>query len=169
MCAPRWDPLALRSFVGVSGIYDLVAARDHMHELGLDRTLQDQLMSIHGKPAHGRLSPTHCALAVAAAGYSLAAAAPPVHLLHGSADRTVPCAGSHALAEALAVAGVRAAVQVYKGDTHTTPLLENPMRGGRDLLTDDILSLVFGERVERCYEQMCPDWMIRCATACCPF
>ena len=33
-------------------------------------------------------------------------------------------------------------VKLYPGKTHTQPLIEDPMSGGRDVLTDEILSVV---------------------------
>jgi len=33
-------------------------------------------------------------------------------------------------------------VKLYVGKTHTQPLIEDPMSGGRDVLTDEILSVV---------------------------
>ncbi len=38
--------------------------------------------------------------------------------------------------------GVDSEVKLYVGKTHTQPLIEDPMSGGRDVLTDEILSVV---------------------------
>ena len=38
--------------------------------------------------------------------------------------------------------GVDAVVKLYAGKTHTQPMIEDPMSGGCDVLTDEILSLV---------------------------
>lgn len=38
--------------------------------------------------------------------------------------------------------GVDVDVKLYVGKTHTQPLIEDPMSGGRDVLTDEILSVV---------------------------
>ena len=46
---------------------------------------------------------------------------------------------AHALAQA---GGVDSEVKLYVGKTHTQPLIEDPMSGGRDVLTDEILSVV---------------------------
>ncbi|KXZ41558.1 hypothetical protein GPECTOR_394g214 [Gonium pectorale] len=61
-------------------------------------------------------------------------------LLHGTADRTVPYEGSARFGEALKAAGVpRVDVMLVAGKTHTSFLLEDPMRGGHDLLTDSVV------------------------------
>ena len=59
---------------------------------------------------------------------------------------------------------------LYDGETHTSPLIENPMRGGRDRLTDDVLATVL-ERpgMESWQAPMCPGFLIRAAAAVCPF
>ena len=61
-------------------------------------------------------------------------------------------------------------VVLYEGETHTSPLIENPMRGGRDRLTDDVLATVL-ERpgMESWQTPMCPGLLIRAAAAVCPF
>jgi hypothetical protein len=55
---------------------------------------------------------------------------PHITLLHGAQDRTVPCHVSRAFAEALKAGGMCPGVrlQLYQGETHTSPLVENPMR-----------------------------------------
>jgi prenylcysteine alpha-carboxyl methylesterase len=65
--------------------------------------------------------------------------------------------------------GVDARVKSYEGKTHTQPLIEDPMRGGRDVLMDDVLEMVTGE--EQCHWQfpMCPGPLITLASAVCPF
>lgn len=43
---------------------------------------------------------------------------------------------------AVQAGGVDADVKLYAGKTHTQPLIEDPMRGGCDVLMDEILSVV---------------------------
>jgi len=70
---------------------------------------------------------------------------PRVLLLHGTADKSMPCSQSLEFAEALRQAGALVEVTLYSGETHTTPLIENPMRGGVDQLTQDIWRVLAGE------------------------
>lgn len=76
------------------------------------------------------------------------------------------CAGRRCLTEEAA----QVEVVLYEGETHTSPLIENPMRGGRDRLTDDVLATVL-ERpgMESWQTPMCPGLLIRAAAAVCPF
>ena len=50
---------------------------------------------------------------------------PPVFLLHGGADNSVPAIGALDFADALQRAGVTAAVKVYPGKSHTDPIIED--------------------------------------------
>ena len=61
-------------------------------------------------------------------------------------------------------------VKLYSGETHTSPLIENPMRGGTDSLTDDILALVTEQPGLRTRQfPLCPAALISLAAAVCPF
>ncbi len=63
-----------------------------------------------------------------------------VFCLHNHRDSSmlyeVPRCGS------LQEAGAEAHMKLYVGKTHTQPIVEDPMRGGKDELLDDVLSLV---------------------------
>ncbi|KAG2425680.1 hypothetical protein HXX76_013522 [Chlamydomonas incerta] len=95
------------------------------------------------EPAYGALSPLEAARRMVP---DAAALLPDVLLVHGTADKTVPCEGSARLAEALQAAGAARPVRcvLVPGKTHTAFLLEDPMRGGRDLLMDCVLGAVLG-------------------------
>ena len=86
--SPRWDPRRVRAFCGVSGAYNLFALADHLHRRGLYRHMFEAIHSLAGRPMLRELSPTLFArhrLAPAAA-----AACPPMLILHGTADKSVP-------------------------------------------------------------------------------
>lgn len=61
----------------------------------------------------------------------------------------------------------------YEGETHTSPLIENPMRGGHDVLVDDILSVVsggpHGSGGSPHQSPLCPGFLIDAAARVCPF
>ncbi|KAL5153239.1 putative isoprenylcysteine alpha-carbonyl methylesterase ICMEL2 [Glycine soja] len=83
---------------------------------------------------------------------------PPVYLVHGTADYSIPSVASERFAEALKKAGVRAELILYEGKTHTDLFLQSstmcypfvlpievlilnhaaqdPLRGGKDDLFD---------------------------------
>ncbi len=60
-------------------------------------------------------------------------------------------------------------LKLYEGQTHTSPLIENPMRGGRDKLMDDILSFVQRRDIETRNRMLCPSLLIDLAARVCPF
>ena len=58
----------------------------------------------------------------------------------------------------------------YPGETHTSPLIENPMRGGRDDLSDDILATVINQPgLVTSQYALCPSLLIAIAAVVCPF
>ena len=61
-------------------------------------------------------------------------------------------------------------LKYYEGETHTSPLIENPMRGGHDKLVDDILGCVFGhDNLSPWQMPLCPGFLIDAAAWICPF
>jgi prenylcysteine alpha-carboxyl methylesterase len=63
-------------------------------------------------------------------------------LMHGTADDTVPCAESVGFKQALMKHGIDVQLKLYEGATHTSKLLEDPMRGGRDDVVADVLQFM---------------------------
>ena len=60
-------------------------------------------------------------------------------------------------------------VKLYPGETHTSPLIENPMRG-IDHLTDDILRIVTDQPGAMSRQiPLCPAFLIWMAAFVCPF
>ena len=115
-------------------------------------------------------------------------------LLHGTRDTCAPLSNAEQFAAALEEAGADVKLRCcrkgspcndcgedvvlthlrnsrrYPGETHTSPLIENPMRGGRDKLTDDILAAVLGnESVKTRQLPLNPGWLIDLAAFVCPF
>jgi prenylcysteine alpha-carboxyl methylesterase len=60
-------------------------------------------------------------------------------------------------------------VRYYEGETHTSPLIENPMRGGSDRLVNDILTAVLGRPCAPHQGSLCPGLLIDAAARVCPF
>ena len=67
---------------------------------------------------------------------------PPILLLHGNADKCAPIGNAERFAAALREGGAAVELKTYEGQTHTSPLIENPMRGGRDLLQASALVIM---------------------------
>ncbi len=94
-------------------------------------------------------------------------------LLHGTADKSVPPAGSEAMHGALQGVGCTSSLLLLPGKTHTDLLLEDAMAGGPDLLADSILGAIRGREQQRPrsinYPCMCPRVLVRAAGWVCPF
>lgn len=164
--SPAWDPGRIRAFCGVSGAYNLSALADHMDARGLYRPLFEAIHSLEGRPMLRELSPTHFVRRMPA---PAAAACPSLLILHGTADKSVPMDIAVEFVAAAQEAGVGSKLKLYKGKTHTQPIVEDPMRGGRDELMDDVLSLVSGRPERHRQFPMLPSLVIDLATAVCPF
>lgn len=63
-------------------------------------------------------------------------------LMHGTADATVPCSESEHFKQALMKHGIDVQLKLYEGATHTSKLLEDPMRGGKDDVVADVLEFM---------------------------
>jgi prenylcysteine alpha-carboxyl methylesterase len=94
---------------------------------------------------------------------------PPVLLLHGTADKTVPHAGALLMHEALQALGVPSSCKLLPGKTHTDVLLEDAFRGGRDSLTEAILEVATGRPHAAAYPCTCPEPLVWLAGCVCPF
>ena len=170
--SPAWDPSCLKGYVGVSGAYNLVTLSDHLHKRGLYRNLFASIMSgPEGTPMLAELSPslvTEIQLTPAAA-----ALLPPMLILHGDADKSVPIENAREYIKALYKAGVPQSKCIFKeyvGKTHTQPIIEDPMRGGRDKLMDEVLKMIRGgEECVNVQFAMMPSILIDIATWVCPF
>lgn len=165
--APVWHPQGLAGFVGVSGAYDLEGLAEHLHRRGLYKNLLDSIMTLDGRVAYDQLSPLHAARSPAAPGMSQFV--PPVLLLHGTTDKSVPFASSLLLNDALQAAGVDTRVHLLPGKTHTDLLLEDALGGGRDVLTDSILACITGQQQVSNHPRMCPRLLVNLAGKVCPF
>lgn len=150
----KWDPRRIQGFVALSSPFDIVGLQSHFRSRGLGRRL---LNGIFASPA----SPDSCSLPpLASAGPCISMswsspierlkAAPPTVLdtlpstllLHGTKDVTVPHTESIKLHDMLKHMGVSVQCKLYDGCTHTSPLIERPMAGGRDVLIEDVLMMV---------------------------
>ncbi|GBG60686.1 hypothetical protein CBR_g12422 [Chara braunii] len=170
-----WRSSDLRGFVGLSGPYDIVNLVEHFHKRGLYRRIFLPLME--GKDQVHLHSPSDIVRnsVFRRNGYSAASFFPPVTLLHGTEDASVPCTVTTEFADTLQSIGVHARTRLYPGKTHTDPIIEDPMRGGEDELVEDILQIVYEGKEQnvaqlsirrRC---MVPDILLRLARFFSPF
>lgn len=149
---PLWNPRdVIMRWVGISGPHDMHLLRREYHGRRLlPHSVMDALVA-------GDLA-AHCPCCLAeklergrgaeADGPAGATDSwlPPIALFHGAADRTVGPEHSRALARALRRAGVSVDETIFEGKSHTDPILEDPLSGGRDQLMEALLSLLLGAR-----------------------
>ena len=167
-----WRPETVRAFVGVSGAYNLRKLEDHVTERGLSKNIFNIIMSKDGQPELEVFSP---ALVVGDAPFapngSAAPAArslPPFLLIHGTADQSIPYAHAVDFAQRLRASGVQVELKLLNGETHTTPFIENPMKGD-DKLTEILLRLALGRGPADIDMCMVPHFLARAATLISPF
>jgi len=127
-----WKISDFRAIIGLSGPYDLIQTKEHMHNRGLHRRVQEL---IFGKAKRLKeVSPLHCALD------KLSKQKPnhqavisnlkkvPMYFLHGTVDQTVPFASSVDFGKILAdECGIPNIVKLYPNKSHTDPILEDLM------------------------------------------
>ncbi|GFH18438.1 carboxyesterase-related protein, partial [Haematococcus lacustris] len=140
---PPWNPADVRAFISISGAYDMAGLAEHLHKRGLYRNLFDQIMSLGGTPSMDKLSP-QCVASSWGKAAAPAAFMPPVMLVHGTADKSVPSTQAQALHTALVESGVDSTCRLVDHATHTVFLLEGPMRGGKDPLMALMLPVIYG-------------------------
>lgn len=164
---PSWNPRRLVGYIGVSGTFNLMTLADHLHERGLYRSMFSAIMSgPDGEPMLDAFSPT---LQVKDLPEEVLDVLPHLTILHGTSDNSVPVDNAIQFCEALKKAGGRCTLKLYHGKTHTQPIVEDPMRGGRDILMDDVLSIIRGTECVNKQFPMLPSILIDAATFVCPF
>lgn len=164
--SPAWDPRRVRGWIGVSGVYDLVSISKHMAARGFGSDAFRSIMVALGRPRLELLSP---ARAVRLLPEEALALVPPSLLLHGTADTTVPFWIAIEHEEALRRVGISTSLRLYRNKTHTQPIVEDPMRGGRDELLDDVLAAVTGVPQHNRQNPLIPASLIDLATWISPF
>lgn len=198
---PRWSTSQLKACVAISGPYDIVNLLPHFHAKGLATSV---LRSIFGEEEHDKnellfeeflrawgikldgealpeyrlrsLSPT-CLLADNCIRPSAIKLLPPISLLHGTGDRSVPYRSSEHLALALKQVGAVAELVLFPEKTHTEPIIEDPMQGtenGPDPLLSYLIGVVDKEsaglkRSGVVHQRMAPSILIRLASFMNPF
>lgn len=148
-----WRASGLRAYLGISGGYNLLDLVDHFHARGLSRSVFLSVME--GEKSLPLFSPE---LMVASPLFDRAACRlPPITLYHGTADISIPHSATENFVRALEVAGIHPRTMYIPGKTHTDLILQDPMRGGRDELMEDLLGIVHeGDPAARAADQAAP-------------
>ena len=125
----------LRGYAGVSGIYDLSLSMMHyLHKRGLPAGVLSKVVG--GIDSIDAASPLALVRSPPYRDQSVIGLIPPVLLVHGLADRSVPPHVCEEFAVALASAGVPLRTSYYAGATHTDPIIEGPLKGSHRLVND---------------------------------
>mmetsp|Transcript_18243 Transcript_18243/g.51089 ORF Transcript_18243/g.51089 Transcript_18243/m.51089 type:complete len:386 (+) Transcript_18243:2-1159(+) len=162
---PSWDPTEIKGFVGMSGAYDLQELHLHLHRRGMYESLLRAIFTVGGRVSYAKLSPTHVARELSKEAWQ---ALPPILLLHGTADRTIPPQIAEGFLEAIQKSGGTASLKLFEGKTHTSPIVEDPLRG-KDLLVDEIISMIYGKEMHLSAFPMVPGFLADLAAAVSPF
>ncbi|KAI4373308.1 hypothetical protein MLD38_011444 [Melastoma candidum] len=168
-----WSISQIKAYFGLSGGYNLENLVDYFHRRGLYRSIFLSIME--GQESLRRFSPE---LVAQDPNVRLAISRlPPVILFHGTGDYSIPSKASVSFAETLRKVGVEADSILYEGKTHTDLFLQDPMRGGRDDMLEDLVGYIHASDPEALMtdakspprRRMVPEFMLRLARAVSPF
>jgi len=137
-----WQGSDLRGWIGISGAYNLEAHELHFHNRGLYRRIFRRIMENNLKG----FSPSK--LLRSSERFSdpeLLSTLPSIYLFHGSEDQSIPDSSSFELAFVLSKLRVDVTPVIYSGKSHTDPIIEDPLRGDMNLLSD-LMMIVKGSR-----------------------
>ncbi|KFK25824.1 hypothetical protein AALP_AA8G166100 [Arabis alpina] len=137
-----WRVSQIKAYFGLSGGYNLYNLVDHFHNRGLYRSIFLSIME--GEESFDKFSP-EVRLKDPIVGKAAASLLPPIILFHGSSDCSIPSDESKSFAEALQAVEAKADLVLYSGKTHTDLFLQDPLRGGKDELFDDIVSVIHAD------------------------
>ncbi|XP_031742458.1 isoprenylcysteine alpha-carbonyl methylesterase ICME isoform X2 [Cucumis sativus] len=133
-----WCVSRIKAYFGLSGGYNLINLKDHFHSRGLHRSIFLSIME--GEQSLQRFSPE---VVVQDPKIKDAVSLLPHFILfHGTADYSIPSDSCKTFAEVLERIGVKVETVLYKGKTHTDLFVQDPMRGGKDQLVEDLISII---------------------------
>ncbi|KZV29349.1 hypothetical protein F511_18500 [Dorcoceras hygrometricum] len=168
-----WSVSQMKSYFGLSGGYNFPNLVDHFHSRGLHRSLFLRIME--GEESLRRYSPE---IVVQDPNIRDAVSLlPPMILFHGTRDYSIPSDSSKSFVETLQSLGVHSQLILYEGKTHTDLFLQDPMRGGRDDMFEDLVDTIHAGDSEALAKyaafpprkRLVPEFMLRLARSVSPF
>ncbi|KAL5202517.1 hypothetical protein ABZP36_013469 [Zizania latifolia] len=167
-----WSATQIKAYFGLSGGYNIQNLVDHFHERGLYRSIFLSIME--GEESLPRFSPE---IAAKKSNPETIALLPQIVLLHGTDDHSIPSSASEIFVGVLKQAGAKAKLLLYEGKTHTDVFLQDPLRGGKDQLVEDVISVIHADdAVAREKDALAPiperlvaEWQIKLARQISPF
>lgn len=167
-----WSVTQIKAYFGLSGGYNMENLVDHFHERGLYRSIFLSIME--GRRSLSHFSPETVTKKLNPEAIALL---PQFVLFHGTGDYSIPSSASEAYVDALKKAGAKAKLQLYKGKTHTDVFVQDPLRGGKDPLVEDVVSIIHADNPNACEkydsspipERLVSEWQIQLARQISPF
>ncbi|CAL5338720.1 unnamed protein product [Camellia sinensis] len=168
-----WSVSQLKAYFGLSGGYNLFNLVDHFHSRGLYRSIFLSIME--GEQSIRRFSPE---VMVQDPNIKNAVSLlPPVVLFHGTGDYSIPSDASKNFAGTLQRLGGKAESILYDGRTHTDIFVQDPMRGGKDQMFEDIVARIHAgdsealanDAVAPPRKRLVPEFMLKLANSVSPF
>ncbi|XP_004514435.1 isoprenylcysteine alpha-carbonyl methylesterase ICME isoform X1 [Cicer arietinum] len=133
-----WSISQLKAYFGLSGGYNLLDLVDHFNNRGLYRSIFLSIME--GEQSLKKFSP-EIKIQDPCIKDSIPLL-PPIILFHGTADYSIPSIASEQFADALKKAGAKTDLILYDGKTHTDLFLQDPLRGGKEDLFDQVVAIL---------------------------
>ncbi|KAL5553537.1 hypothetical protein UlMin_040938 [Ulmus minor] len=170
---PSWSVSQIKAYLGLSGGYNLLDLIDHFHSRGLYRSIF--LSIVEGEQNLRRFSPE--VIVQDPNVKNAVSLLPPAVLFHGTADYSIPSDASKNFAETLQSLGVKAQSILYDNKTHTDLFLQDPMRGGKDQLFEDLVAIIHADDAEALAKdavapprkRLVPEFMLKLARSVSPF
>ncbi|KAF8686984.1 hypothetical protein HU200_043263 [Digitaria exilis] len=136
-----WSVSQIKAYFGISGGYNLLNLVDHFHRCGLYRSIFLSIME--GEESLQKFSPQVTIKESSAR--SAVHLLPHIILFHGTSDSSIPSSERIAAKHSLQQHGAKANLFLYEGKTHTDLFLQDPLRGGRDKMLEEITSVIHSE------------------------
>ncbi|TVU07650.1 hypothetical protein EJB05_41015, partial [Eragrostis curvula] len=136
--AASWSISQIKTYFGISGGYNLLNLVDHFHRRGLYRSIFLSIME--GEESLQKFSPQ--VMIKDSSARSAVSLLPHIILFHGTSDHSIPSTESQAFVDALQQHGAKADLFLYEGKTHTDLFLQDPLRGGKDKMLEEIASVI---------------------------
>lgn len=168
-----WSVSQIKAYFGLSGGYNLFNLVDYFHSRGLYRSIFLSIME--GEESLRLYSPE--VMVQDPNIRNAVSLLPPIILFHGTADYSIPSDASKSFAETLQRVGVRAESILYEGKTHTDLFLQDPMRGGKDKMFEDLVAIIHAsdaaaiakDAVAPPRRRLVPEFMLQLARRVSPF
>lgn len=168
-----WSVSQLKAYFGISGGYNLLNLVDHFHRRGLYRSIFLSIME--GEESLQKFSPQ--VMIMQSSARSAVSLLPRIILFHGTSDYSIPSVESQAFIDALQQQGAKADLFLYEGKTHTDLFLQDPLRGGRDKMLEEIAGVIHSEDpvvsaqhlVVPVARRLVPEFMLKLAGKVSPF